>query len=265
MRIDHVVYMLVIVVGTALAWNVLRSRWPGWKALPLLLIVIQVTNDLGVTPLLFDLSGYEYRAVKPYTRTYGWEAFYAGGLILLCYVMIGAGLVSVRLLPNRAVKSGPCDINEVFSPHLAKRAWLVSLFLFALGSVANVVILKLLLDTQDILMIAFERALYTDANLVESGAYHMLRQLASMMLIGALGMVFFSAGRPWNRDYLFLPFLQRRGWTDSGAFGSRLSGGVRGYHGSTSLCPVRLSLCRWCRENQSLPRLANSIDWLLSD
>jgi hypothetical protein len=198
MRIDHVAYILVILLGGLVAWRLLHSSWPGWKAFPLTLLVLQMTNDLGVAPLVFDLSGYRYRAESPLTRTYGIEALCAGGLILLSYLMIMAGLISVRLLSGWSDKSDSLQVGERYCPHLAARAWHTSFLFFAIGTAVNVILIHLLLRGRSLIAITFEKALVTDEMLVESPLYYILRMLSHLMVIGALGMVFFSRGRRWK-------------------------------------------------------------------
>ncbi|MEN6428835.1 MAG: O-antigen polymerase [Phycisphaerales bacterium] len=188
-------YVLVILSGCWFAWKLLHSSWPGWTAFPLVLIVVQITNDLGVAPLVFDLSGYEYPADSLLRRAHAGEALCAGGLILVSYLMIAGGLISVRLLSGWSGQSGTPQTGGQYCPYVAKRAWYASLLFFALGSAVNLILICMLLRGRSLIAITFEKALMTDEALVESPAYYILRMLAHLMVIGALGMVFFSQGR----------------------------------------------------------------------
>lgn len=195
MHIENVTHVFVILFGGLLVWMLLRSRVLGWKGYPLLLLVLQATVDLGIAPLLFDLSDYQYRSGKLYTRTHGWEALRAGGLIFLCYLMIAAGLLTVRLSGRRPAQERRAQIGEYCSLHVMRRAWYASLLLFAIGLAANMALIHMLTRSRSLAAIAYERAFFTDSSLVGSPLYHVLRLLAVLMMSGALGVVFFSGNR----------------------------------------------------------------------
>ncbi|MBP7051044.1 MAG: oligosaccharide repeat unit polymerase [Phycisphaerae bacterium] len=192
MRFEHIVYAGVVAIGAAFAWGLLHSRWPGWKGCPLLLLVLQATNDLGIAPLVSDLSGVEYKAIKLITRTHGTEALRAAGLLSVSYFVIAAGLISIRFLSGRQADDDVVQIREEWSRHLAVRGWGASLLFFALGVAANLLILSILLRQRGIGLVVAERALYADEGFVESPVYYMLLMLGHSMLIGALGMILFS-------------------------------------------------------------------------
>lgn len=198
MSLEHATYVMAICVGSILVWKLLHSQWPGWKGLPLVLLVLQATNDLGIAPLVSDLSGVEYKAIKLMTRTHGPEVFSAAALISLSYLAIAAGLLSVRFLPGWYSRTDACAVSQRSSPYLTKRAWYASLLLFAFGAVLNLIIISVLLRERDVKAIIVERALFSDENLVGSRAYYILQILAQSMLIGALGTVLFSGGRRWR-------------------------------------------------------------------
>jgi len=195
MRTEHVAYVLVILSGCWLAWRLLRSSWPGWKGLPLLWLTCQATNDLGVAPLLSDLAHVEYGPTRLVTRSYGMEVLLAGVLICLCYSTIAAGMLSVRSLGIRNLQPNVTQLSESCSLRVARRAWCASLLFFVIGTAVNVVVLIVLLRGYNLMEVLSRRALYSDASLVDSPFYYLLQILSQSMLIGALGMVFFSRGR----------------------------------------------------------------------
>lgn len=207
MRAEHFLHMMVILIGAVSAWALLRSKWPGWTGFPLLLLVIQIVNDLGVAPLVFDLSGYSYRSESLYGRAYGPHALAAASLILVCYLMIASGLISIRLLSPRSIKSQPLRLRQPYSGSVMLRAWRVSVLFVITGLAANVFILCLLLRERSILAITYEKALMTDETLVESPAYSILLLIGQLLLIGALGMVFFCDKRRWRVHVGTLAFL----------------------------------------------------------
>jgi hypothetical protein len=122
----------------------------------------------------------------------------AATLILLNGIAIAGGMILAKAMFSSS-KPGRQDIDCDYSPRLLRRSWILSLGMFSLGLLSQILILYLLLQEIPISALAKTRALFSAETALTLPIYYYARTLSSAMGVGAWGMLLFSGGTRHRR------------------------------------------------------------------
>lgn len=185
---------LVIIAGGILMIIQIRSKWPGWIAMPFLMLTIRVVHEIGISLLVTDYLGF-VRYHPFITQTLPEERPAAAGLILLSYGAIAIGLSLVRLCSSKKHNMRN-SVYTGYSSYIANNAWNASLIVFCAGCVFNGIVLGLLLQNNSLLELASKRAAFSDEEALANPIYLYAKTFASIMQIGTWGMILFARHVP---------------------------------------------------------------------
>jgi hypothetical protein len=196
-------YLFSTIVGAIVIVWMLRLRRGsfGILQLSLTLIILQGVRDLGLGPLMAEITGLIYSREYLYSRASGTDALYAWLLTAICYGCIALGLIMVFYV---AMRSGSAEryepVEYQYSTRIMRRGWHVSLLFFSIGTIAQVVILVYLLPGSGFTQLASQRLIFTDERTLTDPTFNYIRMLLSLAQFGTMGMLAF-AGR--NKTRLF--------------------------------------------------------------
>lgn len=182
--------LIVLLLGFCLMLCLARSKWPGWMGLPFFVMVGSVVLGVGISPLAARFLGYRNVTIAGVAQPEEIPASIA--LILLNALMVTFGMMLAWLLWDRGDPATKFVSDVSYSPYVLSRTWNASLMMFLFGVLCNVLVLHFLLRDYSLLELAFARALFS-AEIEGNAIYHYARLLSSTMVIGAWGMLLFSA------------------------------------------------------------------------
>lgn len=190
---------------------ILKSKLSLWVLYPLIAIIIQVTRNLIISPLMSLFAG-DFKSSSQDVKIVNIDqsdAWIGMGLILITYICIAMGMwVSTHLFKQ----SSRHRVNPhekallVYSKGSISRAWRMSFIVFVIGILAHGYVFKSLLSTLSLAQIAAERAAFSSALTVESAAFLYAKVISSFALIGSISLASFSRGQAQFKISLFAFF-----------------------------------------------------------
>jgi hypothetical protein len=194
---ELIIHWIIILLGVILIVYLIRFDRIKWLGVPLIILVIEATHDLGFGPII-NKYFYSQTGDQWIGRMLFSEKTVAMLLILLCYICIAVGMrCAVYLWPAKLNNSNNF-ISLRYSNNVLKKGWIISIIFFGIGCLANLAVLAYLLPGRSLFSIAYERALFTDNQILSMPLYHYLRTLSALMQYGALGMLFFYMRKKSN-------------------------------------------------------------------
>lgn len=189
--------LIALFVGVGVLIMAAKSAWPGWLGFSILIPVVSILLDVGVSPSASQLLGYRNPTLAG--QAYPQELHGAVALVLLHAVSLLAGMMGAWFLWDRRGSMKPSPRGAEYSEHTRNRAWKASLVVFTFGALCNAVVLGFLLNGRSLEQLALQRASLTAEDAVFNPLYNYATLLSGFMSVGAWGMLAFSAGKTLRR------------------------------------------------------------------
>ena len=192
--------IVFLVMASLLIIALKMIRWPGWIAVPLILLVLAAVRDvsLGVFAREWLNKGYQTTVV---TVAYSDEIPTAQIVNIIGYLALAAGMLLAAWQTRRqSTRIGRVEWSSGLSHN---RAWNIALVLFIIGVASNLYVLSELLRTRSLLSIISDRAVFYDESVIYTPVFNYARLLSRITDVCAWGLVLLS-GKKGARRFIGL-------------------------------------------------------------
>jgi oligosaccharide repeat unit polymerase len=158
---------------------------------PFFVLLASLVLDAGISPLASRILEYRFLTVTDVAQPEEIPA--AVMLIMVNAISIAIGMYVAWFLWDRVGPMRRPLQGLGYSTQICCRAWKASFAMFIFGALCSAIVFLFLLRDYSLLQLAIGRALFSAEEAVRNPFYNYARVLSSFMVIGAWGMLLFSA------------------------------------------------------------------------
>lgn len=163
-----------------------------WLRLAVTVICLSAVRDLSLAPIFADFADIP---TPLYLSFDGYRSDRVIGMLLVAssYTLI---LMGIKLGLKKQVCQAKLTFFGRLSPEQAKRMMVISVYLFGIGMLGELYVMRSVLATGlDLTEVASTRAIFSDEATLGDALFSYARYLSRVTVVGALGMLAVASGR----------------------------------------------------------------------